>query len=142
MDNRLAWREDSSNTDLSYRRNEIRHKVLTRFSPDDRQKLHDIIFKMRQTNNELDMLLGELLGQHAGSGKLDRRWFIMLPHAAAREVMAAWLREHQVADIDRQMVERLVHAGKTYAPGQRIDINHNDYLFVGKHDLALSRAER
>jgi tRNA(Ile)-lysidine synthase len=141
-DNQLVWREDSTNRELAYRRNYIRHNILPRFSPEDRHRLHDIILAMRTSNDQIDGLLNNLLSDHDHRGKLDRQWFIMLPHAVSREVMAAWLRGHKVADIDRKMIERAVHAAKIFPPGQRIDLNHNNYLFIGKNDLALSRSER
>lgn len=140
--NGLTWHEDSTNASDSYRRNYIRHNILSRFTPVEREKLHKIIVTMRGSNTELDMLLGQLLKSHMKEGRVDRTWFVMLPHAVAREVMAQWLRTRDIPDIDRKMLERLVHAAKTFTAGRRVSVTMDWSLVVNKSDLALQRIER
>lgn len=134
----LEWREDSTNQDRKYLRNYIRHELLTRLDETALHRLRLLIHEAHSRNAEIDQLLAELLaGQPAR--RLDRQWFIMLPHAVAREIMAAWLRQAGVANFDRKLLERLVVAGKTYLPGKRVDVDRTWVVAVGKDDLALTQ---
>lgn len=129
----LTWREDSTNANTDYTRNHIRHNVLSKWSAADKQRLIDLVKTMRQVNQEIDDAL-------AGSvqGSLNREWFALLPHTVAREVMAAWLRQHDVRDFDSPMLERLTVAAKVAEPGKAIDIVKGRVMQVGKQDLALN----
>jgi tRNA(Ile)-lysidine synthase len=138
----LKWRDDSTNALDTYKRNYIRHNILTRFSPEDRERLHDIIVRMRTHNAQLDALLEEFLLRCVNQGKFIRQLFILLPHTVAREVMATWLRHHGVPDIDSRMLERLVHAAKTFSAGQEVHAGRGWSLKVGKKFLALKHNER
>jgi tRNA(Ile)-lysidine synthase len=141
-DNQFLWREDSTNASDDYRRNYVRHKILPRFDADNREQLHDYVVALRQRNAEIDRLIAGLLEEMTRDGRIDRRQLIRLPHAVAREAVAAWLRMAGVGDIDRKLIEKLVWAGKTFRAGQRVSINRNYYLIVGKNDLALVTIER
>jgi tRNA(Ile)-lysidine synthase TilS/MesJ len=141
-DNQLLWREDSTNASVAYKRNYVRHKVLPAFSADHKAQLHDNIARLRECNREIDVIIDEMLDVLLRNGLLDRRQFIMLPHAVSREVMATWLRQRGIEDIDSKMIERAVHASKTLAAGRRVNLNHNYYLFVENDYLALDTIER
>ena len=93
-------------------------------------------------NNEIDENLRDHLDIHPSSDKLDRHWFIMLPHIVAREVMVGWLRSHQVENIDKQQVERLLHAAKTLQVGKKISVDKQRYININKEYLALDKHER
>lgn len=140
-DNQLVWHEDSTNMDLAYRRNFIRHRVMANFTPEQRQRLRKLVVQTRALNHEIDALLAEIIDEHQKDGKLDRRWFIHLPHAIAREVMALWLRQKQLA-YDSKTLERLVAGAKTAKRGKRLSINKDVYLHVGQQDLALDHLDR
>jgi tRNA(Ile)-lysidine synthetase-like protein len=75
-------------------------------------------------------------------GDLDREWFILLPHAVSREVMASWLRGRNIRDFDRHALERLTVAGKTAEHGKVIDIVRGHKMKVGMQHLALEHPER
>lgn len=128
----LQWREDSTNQDTRYLRNHIRHNLMTRFGNEERQQLLDIILNMRELNDQIDALLINHLHVQLDGDKMERHWFIQLPHAVSREVMRAWLMRHKVNDLDNRTLERLVMAAKTYSSGQQTDID-------GKHNLAVER---
>lgn len=142
QDQGLMWREDSTNTDTRMLRNYIRHKILPRLSQDDRQKLGDIIVKMRQINKELDEQLLHYLHLQESGGTIDRRQFNKLPHTVAREVMVAWLRQQGVRDFDVRTIERLVVAGKTFSAGTVTDIQKGAKLRILKTHLALEHPNR
>lgn len=135
----LKWHEDSTNTNSAYLRNHIRHAVLPRLAPADKQKLHQVIASAHALNAEIDQLLELYLRNSGEAGTLGRREFIQLPHTVAREVMAAWLREHDIRTFDKKMLERLVHAAKIHRVGSRTPISDRVNLKIGREYLALER---
>ncbi len=141
-DQGLVWREDPSNIDTVFMRNYIRHKILPRLSSEDRAKLTEIIKNMRRVNKELDTQLLHFLHVQTKGGTLDRYAFTRLPHAVAREVMAAWLRHNNIRDFDQKTLERLVVAAKTFYPGTLTDVVKGTKLRIHKQFLALEHPDR
>jgi tRNA(Ile)-lysidine synthase len=138
----LKWREDSTNQDLRHARNYIRHEILPRLSEADREKLLVIIEELRTINHQIDTTLATQLHLQPEAGTLERTWFAHLPHAVAREVMAAWLRARGIKSLNTGMLERLVVGAKTGAVGSRYDVLGRGQLVVGRSNLALVRSER
>jgi tRNA(Ile)-lysidine synthase len=139
---KLSWREDSTNYDERYTRNYIRHRLLVGLEPDTRQQLLGIITDLSQLNEVIDAELIEQIAAHMSDEGLDRRWFTQLPHDVSREVLAMWLRQHGVADFDRKIIERLTVQAKTKQPGKHLDVLHNVTMIITKDWLALARPER
>ncbi len=137
----LQWREDSTNSNPDYLRNYIRINIMPKFDAVARQRLRQLIGSARGVNVEIDSLLADQLHLQPAGDVLDRQWFIMLPHAVAREIVAAWLRRLGVADFDRQLLERITVAAKTYASGKRIDINGR-YVIVVQSDRLFVQAKQ
>lgn len=129
----LQWREDSSNANEAYLRNYVRHQILPRFDTQSRSALINLLTSLKTTNEELDGLLAAMLDE-----QLDRQWFGQLGHAEAREVLAAWLRQHGLRGFDRKMLERLVVAVKTGKPGQVYDVMQGATLQI---DGKIARLE-
>lgn len=138
----LQWREDSTNEDDNYLRNYIRHAIMPRFDMAARNRLRQLIDNAEATNVEIDSLLAAQLHLQPGGDLIDRQWFIMLPHNVAREIVAAWLRRLGILGFDRQMLERIVIAAKTYMPGKKIDVNGRYYILVRRDTLALTLRDR
>jgi tRNA(Ile)-lysidine synthase len=137
----LKWREDPSNQNVDYMRNYVRHKLLARFSEQDKAKLVSIIAGLTVTNRQLDEQLFEQLSLQSQNGELDRQWFNNLPHQVAREVLAAWLRANQTG-FDRKALERLVVAAKTAKPGKVFPVAKQVQLSITAKHLALVHKER
>ena len=142
LKNNLSWREDSTNSDTKYLRNHIRHKLLTKFDAKDLEAFKQFLNNASDLNKEIDKLLKKEMSGHVSSKGLDRRWFIMLPHNLAKEVMATWLRQNKLKSFDRVMIERLVIASKTLRPGKKVDAGKDHALEVNKDYLALSTLDR
>lgn len=134
----LEWREDSTNQSEDYLRNYVRHRIMPRFDPAARDRLRQLIATAHHTNVQIDSLLAEQLHLQPGGDVLDRQWFIMLPHAVAREIIAAWLRRLGVTNFDRQLLERIVVAAKTFVPGKQVDINKRYVLLVSQERLVVA----
>ncbi|HSX43547.1 MAG TPA: tRNA lysidine(34) synthetase TilS [Candidatus Saccharimonadales bacterium] len=138
----LDWREDSTNTDVRYLRNHIRHNLLPRFAGADREALLAIIAQAAEHNALLTEQLANYLHVQPGTHRLDRHDFIGLPHLVARDVMAEWLLLRTGAELNRLMVERLVVAAKTARTGSRADVDKRYWLRIGRDNLALELRER
>jgi tRNA(Ile)-lysidine synthase len=138
----LIWREDVTNQDTRYMRNYIRHNILPRLDEGSRARLLELIHDLHRINRDIDHQLINHLHLQPAIDRLDRQWFIMLPHAVATEVMAAWLRRHGIRDFDRPTIDRLVQAAKTYVPGRRTDIGRGYRLKISRTYLALGTSDR
>jgi tRNA(Ile)-lysidine synthase len=141
-DRDLKWLEDSTNKNEAYLRNYVRRRLLSRFSEADRMRLWQIINELRRTNLEIDTLLVNQLHGQTMAGRLDRQWFNHLPHAVAREVMAAWLRAHGSSGFDSKTLERLVVAAKTASPSRTFPVQSGFNMQVLNDHLALTSLER
>lgn len=133
----LAWHEDSTNLDNRYLRNYLRNRVLPKLTAAQRIQLVDILDSAGQRNIEIDKILARLVYIDK-SGKMDRSWFIALPHAVAREVLSHWLNECSLR-FDRVAIERLVVSLKTLHPGAKSDITGGWYFIIGKKDIRIQR---
>jgi tRNA(Ile)-lysidine synthase len=137
----IQWREDSTNQDETYLRNYVRQHILGKFSEAQRQQLLVHLNTATELNNQLEDILTDQLDIQPAPHKLDRHWFIQLPHAVAKEVLVSWLREHQV-QFDSKTIDRLLVAAKTYQPHKRADISAGYQVTVSKDYLALTRLDR
>jgi len=128
----LAWREDSTNQDERYLRNYIRRQLMPKLSAVHRVALLSATQLAASLNDEIE----QLLVPHVAGIRLDRRWFVQLPHAVAAEAMAAWLRQHG-AVYDRKAVERLVVFAKTGLPGKQASVDNKYHLAASKEHIKL-----
>lgn len=138
QDQGLKWHEDSTNQDETYLRNYVRHRLLKRFDDDSRERFIKLIANLSTTNQELDALLVKQLREQPVVGALDRQWFNQLSHAAAREVMAGWLRLNDSRGFDSKMLERLVIAAKVGAVGKKFPVQAGVNMKVHVDRLALT----
>lgn len=138
----LVWQEDETNTDETYLRNYVRHRLTPRFDYDSRQQLVDLIETLRRSNAELDHLLEAEISIHSIENRLDRNWFVQLPHDVAKEIMASWLRLHGVREFDKRTIERLVVCAKVGQIGSRFDVIGPTHMRVEIDNLALEGYER
>jgi tRNA(Ile)-lysidine synthase TilS/MesJ len=138
----LKWREDSTNADEKYLRNYVRRKILPRFAEADREALLQILGRAAELNGQIATEAVNYLHMQPAAAALDRRWFVRLPHAVAREIMAEWLLQNASAELSRQLLERLVVAAKTARSGNKIDVDAQYILYVSPQFLALRARER
>jgi tRNA(Ile)-lysidine synthase len=138
----LSWREDSTNSDIRYLRNYIRHYLLPRFAEADREQLLELSRHTATLNDLITRQVSDYLHVQPSVRVLDRHTFIMLPHSVALEVLAEWLRIQTNAELSRRMLERLVQAAKTGKAGAKVDVNGDFWLQIGRTQLALEPRER
>lgn len=139
--NNLKWHEDSTNKDVKYIRNYVRHKILPRLSESDRQNLLVHVRNIAKINKEMDEIFINYLHVQPSVNRLDRHQFVQLPHAVARELMASWLRKHGTM-FDKKTLERLVTQGKTLKSGKIMDIDKGHTITVKHNYLALNIIDR
>lgn len=130
----LTWREDPSNQDQQYLRNWLRHRVIPKLSKSQKQQLVDIYDRARKTKEEIHAVL-HVLG--VDEGQLDKQLLAQLPHGAATEYVAEWLRRQNIRDFDKKTIDRIVVGAKTLSTGKQIEIKKDLKLAVGDAQLTL-----
>ena len=140
--NNLQWREDSTNTNMAYTRNRVRHTIMPRLKSQQRSDLSAHLANLHEVNKSIDHALINVLHMQDQPGTINRAFFNQLPHAVAREVMAMLLRTNGIREYDRRMLERLVVAAKVGHNGQLFPIKKGWSLRIHKQLLALQAPER
>ena len=133
----LDWHEDSTNASQDYLRNYVRQRIIPKFDDVAKARLRQIITSAHRANAEIDDLLAEQLQSRLQGRHMDRKWFILLPHAVAKEIMASWLRRVGIANFDRRFLEHIVVAAKTFTPGKRFMITSNLAMAVSQDMLTI-----
>ena len=139
--NQLKWREDSTNTDTKYLRNKIRHGVVANMEDDTRKQWLSILKQADWHNEKLDTEINHLLyrGLHKGKLVLNRKWFTMLPHALAKEVLITILYKAGAAEIDKKTVERLSVQIKTLPGGKILQATGVDIALTKRSARFMAR---
>ena len=135
--NKIVWREDSTNQDTRYKRNQIRHNILPRLTTSQREQLRILTDDLTELNQTIDTELDTLLHVQPSISKLDRNWYIGLPHIVSREVLHHWLRRHAPEQLDRRRIEQLVIIMKTGRPNTSYHLNSGHIIELTKKHIAL-----
>lgn len=138
--NDVHWREDSTNNDLRYKRNHIRHKLLPNLrqrSPKDYDKLVRLIKRNVELNRAIDEQLTHLLHVQPKASSLDRHLFIMLPHDMSSELVAHWLRVCGAGQFNKRHIAKLVRGLKVGQQGSIHVIDPSRQFHIGKNTINL-----
>ena len=138
----IKWCEDPTNQDTKYLRNHIRHNIVPKLSTAQRRQLIWHLDNLARLNNEIDTVFINHLHTQPAARKLDRHYFVMLPHKQAVELLAVWLRAQGILNFDKKLLEKIVTNAKTLSAGKRIGINAAHTIKVSKEHLALVHQER
>ncbi len=134
----LEWQEDHTNNDLKYIRNYIRAKLLTQFSESEKHQLGVLLQEIHDFNQEIDKLLANMLHCQVSRHEIDKEWFVNLPHSLSKEFIHAWCRSHEVQNISKKLIERIVVAIKTGRVGRVEVIDSGHSMTIGKETVTLS----
>jgi tRNA(Ile)-lysidine synthetase-like protein len=137
----LAWVEDETNQDEKYLRNYLRKNILPKMSQADRKKLVDSLFNLQISGDELERATQTILHHIAKDNVLDRQAFIALSHSAAKELLAAYLRDVCVV-FDKKTLERLVVELKTARVGKTIDVQKGAIFEIGSKDIRINMSKK
>ena len=106
----LAWRYDSTNDDVKYLRNYVRHKVTGRMSRKQRAQLYEYIVRQSDLTADIDDEAAHWIQTHVqlktSVASLPRSEFIMIPTHVAHELLQAVLRQIIGKSIVRPLAER------------------------------------
>jgi len=138
--NGLIWREDATNQDQSILRNYIRHRYVASMASHKREELLRLREKAAALSTEIDAITMQYLRAQPSPNRLNRGSFIALPHAVAREVIAAWLRKQiPQVELQRKLLERLVVAAKVGKNGSSVDVTGGYSLKLSAEHITLQQ---
>lgn len=133
----LTWREDKTNSDPKYLRNDIRQRLAG--VSDDTVRLAGMY---RQRQRALKRMIEEEAARLVGSAPYSRYFFTMIPENVAvellRTVFVNELGESPTIPVRR----RVLHAIKTYTPGKRFIISHGIDLHFTKTEFVVEHRRR
>lgn len=113
----LEWREDATNQNVKYLRNELRQK-LTAIEEPTREMLIRLrarqLFLRKEVDNESDRLVG--------ASPYARHIFINAPESAALELLRAVFRRETGAVPTRPQLHRTLHSIKVLHAGRRYEV--------------------
>ena len=135
----LEWREDSTNSDMRYRRNYIRHQLLPMMqkkSPQKYSALQSLVKRQAVLNTAIDTALHTILHVQPHTASLRRHDVIILPHNVARELVGEWLRVNGKREFNRRHLERATIALKTARPSTTLIL---DKTYRLEFDKKLAR---
>lgn len=131
----LEWREDSTNDDLRYRRNYIRHGIMPRLDATVRRELIKLYNAQLALRSEIENKVDET-SRLARSGEgLSRYWLIMLPKIVAIEV----LRKECGGILVAQQLSQLLLFAKTARIGATHEAGSGVVARVTVNQLILER---
>lgn len=112
----LSWREDSTNQDTAYLRNELRERIAMELSDDDKLQLHALWQAQLQLKHDIDQETNRLLSEsdHAYS----RHFFTSIDPASALELLRAAFEHEAGFSPTIPQRERALHAIKTLHAGK------------------------
>lgn len=122
----LSWVEDESNEDEKYLRNRIRRVMAKDTNTDHKKRLATVIKDVKKTNDEIDNLLKSF-----ATKDLNRKQFVLLDHKSALELLAFWLRSHDIS-FDSKTLELLCVRIKTGRSGSLFPIKNDKKIKIGK----------
>ncbi len=131
----LTWREDTTNSDVTYLRNYVRLHIMPKIEP-KREELLALRNKVEGFYTEIDVLSKALLVQSTKKQELVRSRFVVLPLVVQHELLATWLRLYHVP-FDKQLIKRATLAMKVLAPGKQCVLGPQTSLEMQKKSIVL-----
>lgn len=127
---RLQWREDSTNDDMRYLRNRIRHGVMPYVSESQRQQLDELYKAQLALRKQIDTGAQRVVENHKTHEGLDRHVLIMVSDNVAYELLRAWLGE----SLEAPRLRDLLLFAKTGKNGAKWSLDKNRFVALkGRH---------
>jgi tRNA(Ile)-lysidine synthase len=115
----LAFREDSSNTDLRHTRNRLRHEVIPAIEQALQREIRGPVWRAAEILRAEDEWLASLVPPGELPGDLETEELRAQPLALQRRRLHAWLKAHAVPNVGYEEVE----AVRTLLDGRRAKVN-------------------
>lgn len=133
----LAWREDSTNQDMTYLRNELRGRIAKRLSDEDIQQIHSLWWSQLKLKRAIDKEVEELLS--GSDHDYSRHLFISIDADSALELLrAVCQREIGISPTIPQR-ERALHAIKTLQPGKVFEVGDGIRLMCRLRSFSIQK---
>jgi tRNA(Ile)-lysidine synthase len=129
-ENKITWREDSTNKDPKHLRNYIRLKLLPKVDSASKKKLLKSINDISYLHDESEKLIRKLSEEVRREKLIDRGKLINLPSEIGAQLVTYWLRQYGVKAFDKKTVSRLYLTIKTAKPGTRHNVAQGVWLQV------------
>jgi tRNA(Ile)-lysidine synthase len=137
----LQWHEDSTNTDLRYMRNYIRHTYMPRLTASGREKLLQLISQQAVVNKTIDSELERLTkrwGRYEdGALVLPRHELIMVPPAVGYELLQELCKRLVGSTLERPLAEKALLFIKTARQHKQMNLAHGWWLMIGKGKIIV-----
>lgn len=117
IDHALSWREDSTNDDVRYLRNYIRHGIVPRLNPEMVQQLADLYQDQCRLRDEIETEAARIIPNIGEGNGLPRYWLIMVSDAVAFELL-----RQKYGSLTREHLVRLLHFARTARPGSLLEL--------------------
>lgn len=131
IENGIIWREDSTNAQLHYTRNKIRHSVLASFEKVQPGAVEKIVSCAKSLSEDEDYL-SDLADKLIASARVEEDEYstsalIAAPAPISKRAAAKLLEEWGAKDIDREKINSFLELCKK-GSGKRMDINADSYI--------------
>lgn len=133
IDNGLSWREDSTNDDVRYTRNYIRHSIVPKLNPEQRRALQALARRQHALRKEIEAEVVSVIGDIKTRQGYDRHRLIMMPDSVALEV----LRQATNGACEPIQLRRLLHFVKTGRQGSLMQIGNGKNALLTSHRVLL-----
>lgn len=131
-EHQLEWREDSTNADTRYLRNDIRQRL----EGQDENTVQLLgLYRNRQV--ALKKIIDNETEKVLGTGPYDRHLFIYAPQQVARELLRAALVREKGVSATRPQLDRALIAIKTLHPGKRHVVSDHATLRFSKTQFVI-----
>jgi tRNA(Ile)-lysidine synthetase-like protein len=130
----LSWREDSTNDDVRYLRNHIRHGIIGKLPPATISQLVELYESQTKLRHEIDEELRQLVDAGA---VLPRYEVIMMGDDVAEEIIPRWIGY----PLQRPTTRRILHFAKTARPGTRFSLDGTQWIEASARELIVSPAQ-
>jgi tRNA(Ile)-lysidine synthetase-like protein len=139
---RLSWREDVSNLDQRYLRNYIRQNIVPNLTESQHTQVLNNIETIANNNAEKIQLIATLSQAVVNNGYINRTKFAVLPTEIAAEVVKHWLKQKNIRTYNKDTIERVIVALKTYKAGSKHMINSSFCVFLENDRAKLTDVQK
>lgn len=134
LENRLSWREDSTNDSMQYLRNRIRWLIVPRITQTQRERLLSLNTSQLELRDLVDTEVQRLCESYSEDGALSRYPLIMAAPAVAYELLRQWLGE----SLELSRFDQLLHFAKTAKPGAKWSLDSERFVVASRTRLIVT----
>lgn len=135
-ENKLEWKEDSTNSDQRYLRNYIRISLIPKLDTKHVNKLLSMRDTVSKNYVEIDDQIKKIIVQITNKNVLNRSRFLNYPFIVQKEIVAAMLRMHE-CEFDHELVYKVTIAIKTLPISKRLEIGSGVELRSERHGVVI-----